>query len=359
MGASRFLRFAPEVMQTLQTSPVVRLLLSTMANRMRRTEQVVQQHEKLSALGKLAAGLAHELNNPAAASLQAVRQLPNALTAAQALALFLNGLRLQPDKIDYIRRFQERVTAAEPLMLTPLDQSDREDAVLAWLDAQGIGDGWQLASTLVTAGITPEDLDDLKLRVGADACPNVLRWLESMLAVVALTRTLVTSTTRISELIGAVKAYTYMDQSPTQEVDIHEGLENTLIMLRHKLADVTVRREYDRSLPHITVHGSEMNQVWTHLIDNAIDAVNHHGEVRLRTWRDEDWIVVEIRDNGIGIPPEIQSRIFEPFFTTKDTGRGTGLGLDTVRRIVVERHRGTVRFESVPGDTRFQVYLPI
>jgi signal transduction histidine kinase len=186
-----------------------------------------------------------------------------------------------------------------------------------------------------------------------------LRWLNGMLTMHSLLYTLESSTMRISELIGAVRAYSYMDQSPVQTVDIHEGLDNTLVILGHKLQNVTVKRDYDRTIPPLTVYGSELNQVWTNLIDNAIDATEGRGKLTIRTWREGDCVVVEIADDGCGIPPQHLSRIFEPFFTTKAVGEGAGLGLDAAYRIVVNRHEGDIRVTSRPGDTRFQVSLPI
>jgi signal transduction histidine kinase len=358
---SRFLHYPPSLFASLQTSPVARLLLSTMAQRVRATEALVQQNEKLSALGRLSAGLAHELNNPASASLRAAKQLPETLAALQELLLNLNRLNLTPEQIQMVVALQlrlvEAMRSAPPLDALAL--SDREDILATWIDAHGGGNGWELAPILAQAHATPADLDALLGTVAADTVDEVLRWLNGMLTMHSLLYTLESSTMRISELIGAVRAYSYMDQSPVQTVDIHEGLDNTLVILGHKLQNVTVKRDYDRTIPPLTVYGSELNQVWTNLIDNAIDATEGRGRLTIRTWREGDCVVVEIADDGCGIPPQHLSRIFEPFFTTKAVGEGAGLGLDAAYRIVVNRHEGDIRVTSRPGDTRFQVSLPI
>ena len=245
--------------------------------------------------------------------------------------------------------------------LDPLAKSDREDAIALWLEQHGISDGWQLAPTLVLAGIDEKRLDAFAEQMSAEAMGEALSWVEATLTIAGLVDEVEQSTARISELVKAVKDYSYMDQAPLQEVDLHEGLENTLTVLNYKLKQgVTVRRAYDPNLPSIYACGSELNQVWTNLIDNAINAMNGQGELTLRTLFEHEDVLVEIADNGAaGIPLEIQSRIFEPFFTTKDVGEGTGLGLDIARRIVVQRHNGDIRFFSKPGNTWFQVRLPI
>jgi signal transduction histidine kinase len=359
----RVLQFSADHFRSaLEASPVLSLLVSTMTQRLRQTESLVQQYEKLSALGKLAAGLAHELNNPASANLRAAKQLPEMLTGLQSLVLRLNQLGLSAEQLSFLSEFQDSlmVRASQPKSYDPLTQSDLEEQLAAWIDAQDKeAEGWRLAPMLVSAGMDIAELEGLKARLGADALCAALAWLEGMLRVVDLLRVIEQSAVRISDLVKSVKAYAYMDQSPQQEVDIHDGLENTLTILRHKLNGVAVTREYDPSLPRVTVYGSELNQVWTNLIDNSISAMAGSGEIRLRTWYDNDRVLVEISDNGPGIPREVQSRIFEPFFTTKAVGQGTGLGLDITYRIVVERHHGNISFTSEPGDTRFRVCLPV
>ncbi|MBV9227714.1 MAG: cyclic nucleotide-binding domain-containing protein [Chloroflexi bacterium] len=341
--------------------PVMSTILSALAQRVQTTESLVQQREKMVALGTLAAGLAHELNNPAAAANRAAEQLRATFQTLQALSWQLNELHLSPAQRQYLANLQQQVVkqAATPPQLDALEQSDREEEITDWLDRQGVADGWQLASTFVRAGLDIEMLEDCADHVPADALGTVLAWLEATLTIQGLSEEIEHGTRRISVLVKAVKEYSYMDQAPLQEIDIHEGLESTLIILGHKLKQgIVVTREYDRSLPRICAYGSELNQVWTNLLDNAIDALNGQGEIRVHTSRENDHILVEIADNGPGIPVEIQHRIFEPFFTTKDVGKGTGLGLDISYRII-RRHHGDIRVISIPGDTRFQIRLPI
>lgn len=353
---TRLLHFDQSVFSSARSSPVVRLLLNTMAVRMRNTEAAIRKHDRLSSLGKLASGLAAELSGPASESLSDARRLPAALDIAQALAMRVGNLGLESRQIKYLNALQRQLITGEAAALPNERRIDCERTLAAWMDAHGIQS--VAVAEFVAVGLDAPKMDELLAQVGANVLPAVLHWLDAMVSVVTLSRSLIACSTRISELINSVKAYTYMDQSPMQEVDIHEGLENTLIMLRHRLADVTINRAYDRTLPRLTVYGSEINQVWTHLIDNAIVATNACGAVTIQTWREDDWLVVEIADNGCGIPKQVQESIFQPVFASK-SGENTGLGLETVRRIVVERHRGMVRFSSIPGDTRFQVYLPL
>jgi signal transduction histidine kinase len=357
----RALRYGVELFNSAEQAPIVVLMVKTMAARLRTTEMMVQQQEKLSGLGKMAAGLAHELNNPASASLRAASQLPEKITTLQKLTLRLTQLGLTPEQSDYLTDFQDQMLerSKQRVILDSLEQSDREEELSNWMDDRSIDESWVLAPTFVAAGVTVDELDDLAEQLGEDNLNDALKWLDGMISLLDLVKLVESSSTRIVDLIKSVKSYTYMDQSPMQEVDIHEGLESTLTMLRHKLKNVEVTRQYDRTLPRITVYGSELNQVWTNLIDNAVDAMDGRGKLSIRTFREGDRIMVEVGDNGPGVPPEIQSRVFEPFFTTKAVGQGTGLGLDISYRIIVDHHKGSIRLTSEPGDTRFRICLPI
>jgi signal transduction histidine kinase len=365
-------------------------------------ETVLQQNQKLIALGGLAAGLAHELNNPAAAANRTVTQLSDSIQESRLLVQklnvqhgmtaqqwsYLSELRketLMPDLNPISRYSSLNENSSTPSNLTmndPIAQAEQEDEIIDWLRSHGVSDGWNLASDLVNAGLTIDKLND----IAADAASSqssttgtkndnntieqenlllqdILSWLNATTRVDRLLYEIKSSTTRISELISAVKSYSYMDQAPLQDVDIHNGLESTLTMLQHKLkeADVTVIRDYDSNLPHINAIGNELNQVWTNLIDNAIEGIGKHGTITIRTKNEgNSQILVEIADNGSqGIPKEVQSRIFEPFFTTKEPGKGTGLGLSISHRIITQTHKGDINFSSRPGETRFQIRLPI
>jgi signal transduction histidine kinase len=246
--------------------------------------------------------------------------------------------------------------------MAPLDsvaRSDREEALTRWLDEQNVPEGWKLASTFVNAGLDAAWLESLLSKLTPQSRTAALNWLDARLNLQSLLKLVDQSTGRIADLVKAIKSYTHMDQSPMQEVDVHEGIESTLTMLGYKLKNVKVVRTFDRSAPRITAYGGELNQVWTNLIDNAIDAVSGSGKICVSTFVEDNQLVVEIMDNGRGIPPDIQGRIFEPFFTTKGVGSGTGLGLLISHRIVANRHGGEIEFESKPGETRFKVRLPL
>lgn len=360
--ASRLLKFT-EFKQLIDQCPSTRdFIIPAMAQRSQMLEVQMQQQEKLAALGKLSAGLAHELNNPAAAGSRAAKQLNSAIENLQTRTLSLGGEHVLVTHLQLLKELQQKALEqmAQAKALSPLEQSDREDALADWLEENEIANAWQLAPTLVSAGVDVEGLHPLTQQLNPEAFSEALIWLEVTLSVKGLVKEVEQSTTRISELVQAIKNYSYMDRASLQEIDLHQGIENTLTILNHKLKHgITVKRNYNQQLPKIYAYGNELNQVWTNLIDNAIYAMKGHGEIRIRTTRENDTVLVEIADNGSGIPPEIQPRIFEPFFTSKGVGEGTGLGLDITRRIVVCQHHGNIRFDSSRGDTRFQVRLPI
>jgi signal transduction histidine kinase len=334
---------------------VADVLISRLAQRMRYTQRAYRQHEKLAALGKLSAGLAHELNNPAAAARRAAEELRDAALEAQLLAL-RHDERFSPEDREALASLQRESTGAA-ITLDPLALSDAEDALAAWLEDRDVEAAWEFAPTFAAAGVSAERLDRLAVELGDRSLADGLAWLAATLDLVGLANEVRVSASRISELVGAMKEYTYMDRGAPLEVDIVSGLENTLTILGHKLRGVTIMREYEEGLPKVPGHGGELNQVWTNLIDNAADAVDGRGRITLKAFQDGDSVAVGVVDDGPGIPREVQGRVFEPFFTTKEVGAGTGLGLDIVRR-VVSGHGGEVSLESKPGETSFTVRLP-
>jgi signal transduction histidine kinase len=359
----RLLRFPvrlfPEMMQRMPL--LVQRLVNIMTDRVREMTTVDQQQDKLMALGKLSAGLAHELNNPAAAATRAANDLIATLADLRAADLRLCQHELTPEQEIEIRSFEDNAIehSTSATQLNSLEQSDREELIASWLEEHRIDEAWKISSNLVEGGIDADALESISGKLQASAFTDLLGRINAQLAVAKLANEIKASTARISELVGAIKEYTYMDQASVQEVDIHKGLENTLLILKYKLRkkNIEVTRDYAEDLPHIKAYGSELNQVWTNLIVNAVDAMSEGGRLKVRTKREPVDLMVEIRDNGSGVPASVKSRIFEPFFTTKPVGEGTGLGLDTVARIV-RKHRGNIRFESKPGDTCFQVRLP-
>jgi signal transduction histidine kinase len=360
----RVLRFPvqlfPELMQRMPV--LVQRLVGIMTDRVRELTTLDQQQDKLMALGKLSAGLAHELNNPAAGATRAANDMVETLASLRAADIRLCAHDLTLEQTTLISAFEtkaiEHTTSAA--QLNSLEQSDREDAISTWLEEHGINESWKYSANLVEAGLDAAALDELVEPLPATAIADVLARVNCQLAAAKLASEIRISTARISELVGAIKEYSYMDQASVQSVDIHKGLETTLLILKYKLRkkDISVTREFAEHLPHIKAYGSELNQVWTNLIVNAVDAMSQGGTLKVRTRREPTDLMVEIRDNGAGIPASVKARIFEPFFTTKPVGDGTGLGLDTVARIV-RKHRGNIRFESKPGDTCFQVRLPL
>jgi signal transduction histidine kinase len=334
-------------------------LVGVLTDRVRRSTQLQLQTEKLAALGKISAGLAHELNNPAAAAQRAVSNLRQAFQTFREAAARLNAHELSLGQRAAIPALETELAQRTAILLDSLARSDCEEQVAAGLERLGLESAWEFAPVLVGVGCDVAWLEGVAKQFPPEVLPDLLARVAASLAIGSLLDEIEHSSTRITELVRAVKEYTYMDQGREQEVDIHHGLENTLVMLRYRLKHgIEVKLDFDRTLPRVCARGGELNQVWTNLIDNAVDAMNGKGELSIRTARELDRVLVEIADNGPGIPPEIVDRIFEPFFTTKDVGNGTGLGLETVRRIVRE-HGGEITVESAPGGTRFQVRLPL
>jgi PAS domain S-box-containing protein len=322
-------------------------------------ERMARYLEKMAALGKLAAGLAHELNNPAAAAQRAGAQLSE---SAQRLETALNRLHRQgltAEQWNTATAFVGATPRPPSGERRPTEVSRLESEMEDWLADHAIAEGWELAAGLVQEGVEPQQLDALAAALPPSALEPVLAWFVESNATKELTDVVTRSTERISDLVAAVKAYSFMDRAAEQTVDVHDGIENTLVILGHRMRGLTVRREYDRGLPLVRAFGSGLNQVWTNILDNAADAVGKNGTITIRTRGEDGRVIVEIEDDGPGIPEEHLTRVFEPFFSTKPQGEGTGLGLDTVWRIVTEEHDGTVEVESNPGQTVFLVSLPV
>ncbi len=338
-----------------------RRVMQQVAPVMSRITSREQSRERLTSLGTMAAGLAHELNNPAAAARRASQQLTDALDViSSSLARFVEAGVEREQAGELVALQQQAVAhAASTTALDALDAADAEDELLERLQALGVDEPWQLAEPLAVGGVDGAWIDRVAALAGP-ATDAALRWVAATLSAGRLATELQESTERMSSLVTSVKSYSYMDRGDLVEVDLHEGLETTLAVLGYKLkhTEIVLVREYDRALPKLTVRGSELNQVWTNLLDNAIDALGERGAITIATHADGECAVIEISDDGPGIPDDVASRIFDPFFTTKDVGAGTGLGLATARRIVVERHAGSLTLETRPGRTTFRVRLP-
>jgi signal transduction histidine kinase len=358
---ARVLRFPssqfPELVQKMPE--LAQRLVGLMSDRIRETTRREQQRDRLASLGKLSAGLAHELNNPASAAKRATSQLRDILKKIRDASHELGRRDLTAAQKSEIEKMEASFVQSNEAPSDPLAISDLEDQIDSLLRSHGQNDLWQMAADLARKNVKPEALESLFATLDADTARAALVRIAASVEVATLLNEIESSTSRISDLVGAIKEYTYMDQTPVQNVDIVKSLETTLTIMNHKLKrGVVVQRDYERIPLLVNSFGSELNQVWTNIIDNAIAAMSGNGQLRVRTYREDNCVVVEIADNGPGIPADVKPHIFEPFFTTKGVGEGTGLGLDTVQRIV-KKHRGNIQVDSKPGDTRFQVWLPV
>jgi signal transduction histidine kinase/predicted CoA-binding protein len=348
--------------ELLNTSPsAARSLLFTITSRLRSTELMLRQSEKMAQLGTLTAGIAHELNNPAAAAQRGTAQLNDVIGQLQEAQIGLSKLSLSAESWDELSNLSMimKDRASNLIDIDALERSDREYEIEDWLEAHNIPDAWEYAPTLVDLGFSEADLSNLGNDFSPDQLVNVIAWMGASFNTFSLLEEINQGSERISEIVKSLKSYVYLDQAPIQSVDLHEGLNNTLVMLRHKLKEgVDVKRDYAEGLPIIQAYGSELNQVWTNIVDNAIDAMNGQGEIIITTHHDDDWVFVEIGDNGPGIPDDVKEKIFSPFFTTKAVGKGTGLGLNISYKII-EKHAGEIKVYSKPGKTRFHISLPV
>jgi signal transduction histidine kinase len=333
--------------------------VSVLLDRVREVTRLEQQSEKLSALGKLAGNLAHEMNNPASAAQRAASGLLDELRVYGREKFRLGALCLDEQHMVEVRNWQEAMRKrAEQAPPAPANFAAAEDSILRWLQAHGVEETWKISPELAELGVTAEDLEPLGKVLAPETLPVVLGQFASSVRAERIAEAMLDSTARIFDLIRAIKDYSYMDQAPIQEIDVRQAIDNTLTMLQSRLAHVEIERRYADDIPPISAYGSELNQVWMALLENALDAIDNRGKITLRVQLSGEMLLVEVWDNGPGIAPQIMDRIFEPFFTTKAPGSGLGLGLDTVQR-VVRRHRGFVTVTSVPGETCFQVRLPL
>jgi len=358
-GPGRVFRLPSKDLAELVTAwlPLATHVIKGLFGTVRQIEVAARERQAMVALGQLSAGLAHELNNPAAAAVRAAASLRGAAADMMESLTELASLAISAEQyiaLDALRRELPR-----PAPTDALARADAEDALGDWLDARGVAEGWRLAPTLVAAGVDAAFCGQVAAVVAPAPPGPALRWIASALVATSLLDEVEDTTTRISKLVADARAYSQMDRAERHLTDLHEGLRSTLTMLRERVGDgVTVVVDLDPAVPPIDAYASALNQVWTNLIVNAVDAMDGEGTLTVRTRLAGDHVTVEIEDTGAGIPPEILKRIFEPFFTTKDVGKGTGLGLDITRRIVVDRHGGDISFDSAPGRTVARVRLP-
>ncbi len=346
----------------LDTSPsAARVMLSTITNRLRSTEIVLRQSEKMAQLGTLTAGIAHELNNPASAARRGTDHLESAINDFLITFQDFTSRGFSKDQWDAVAKHHAiaQKQAAQPNDLDSLTRSDQEQEIELWLDENNIDKGWEFAPILVNLGFHVPDLNNFKRIFPDPQLDPGIKWFCSLFSIFSLLAEINQGTTRISEIVKSLKSYVYLDQAPMQLIDIHEGLDNTLVMMRSKFKpNIELTRHYARDLPEIMAYGSELNQVWTNIIDNAVDAMDGAGKITIRTRKNNEWIFVEIEDSGPGIPEDVQQNLFSPFFTTKPVGKGTGLGL-IISFNIIQKHNGQIKVTSQPGKTRFSVQLPV
>lgn len=363
MGAEDYLpkSFDPVLLRARLGASLQKKRLRDLEKAYLEQEMTLRQNEKLATIGRLSAGMAHELNNPSAAANRGAQNIIDILPRLREAYVQLIQNALTGEQLRRLEQLDNLAAekARKPEKIDPLIRSDLESKLEDWLDSRSVEDSWEIAPKLVRLGLGETDLASQFSVFERAQFPAVIQWLSCTCEIYRLSTDISNTTSRIASIVNALKVYTFLDQAPVQSLDINTGLDSTLTILQSKLNGVTVQRDYAESLPEVEAYGSELNQVWTNLIENAIDALNGNGEILLSTRAEGDWVVVGIEDNGSGIPADIQLKIFDPFYTTKPVGQGTGLGLNISHNIVAQKHHGRIEVESQPGKTRFDVWLPV